>query len=100
MHKTNVNTAISDAQANVVNTTLLEAHISRRAADFSALALNAEVTLEMIGEQLDAITHPDVQRALLRINALVAGVQRSVMLLSEAAAEISLHPASGEEVAA
>ncbi|MRW85379.1 hypothetical protein GJ698_14935 [Pseudoduganella sp. FT26W] len=85
---------------HAVNTTLLVSQAKQHAWDIGALAANAEALLEMLHEQIDEITTPDVQRALLRVDALAVGARRSMLLIKEAGKEIEANLEQTEQVAA
>jgi hypothetical protein len=93
-HKTKVNTSPAIEQANVVITTLSLDAVRQQLGDIESLVYTAqtlgEISLEQTDLLCDLVSEQAAITAVMRLDALVKSICRSVVLIQESAAAISL----------
>lgn len=96
MHKTDSSTTPPRLQAKNITLPLLQLKALRQhLGDIDSLGYTAVTLIEIAYDQIDPIgdtgtVDMSVRTAVMRIDALVRSVHRSVLLMQESAADISL----------
>lgn len=103
-HKAKVNTSPGNEQANVVNTTLLFSTLRSHLGDIESQTYTGMAFMEMAREKVDHLNEmtdaKPVPMTALHLEALAGAVLRSLELILDAAAGISLALSDAEGGAA